>query len=74
MAIRLFRRRQPKTKRQDPTRLAAGSQPVRKVKVVRAAVRREPAIIDTVISDGGKDPYNSTGRILADKVRFRRYD
>ena len=74
MAIRLFGLRQPKDQHQDPTRLASAGKPASKVRVVRSEVKKEPAIIDTVIDEGGSDPYNSTGRFLAEKIRQRRYD
>lgn len=74
MAIRLFRLRQPKDQHQDPTRLAAAGKPVSDVRVVRSAVSSEPAILDTVVEESGSDPYNSTGRILADRIRQKRYE
>ena len=74
MAIRLFGLRQPKDHHQDPTRLASAGKPASNVTVVRSEVKKEPAIIDTVVEEGGSDPYNSTGRFLAEKLRQRRYD
>ena len=75
MAIRLFGPRQPKDQHQDPTRLASAGKPARTITVVRSDVKKdEPAIVDTVVNESGSDPYNSTGRFLAEKIRQRRYD
>ena len=74
MAIRLFGPRPPKDQHRDPTRRASAGQPASNVRVVRSEVKKEPAIIDTVIDECGSDPYNSTGRFLAEKIRQRRYD
>ncbi len=74
MAIRLFGPRQPKDQHRDPTRLASAGKPASNVRVVRSEVKKEPAILDTVIEEGGSDPYNSTGRFLAEKLRQRRYE
>ena len=74
MAIRLFRSRSPKEERKDPTRLAAVGKPASDVRIVRSHVDTEPAIVDTIAAASGSDPYNSTGRFLADKIRQRRYE
>ena len=74
MAIRLFRLRQPKVQHQDPTRLASAGRTVNHVGVVRSAVSKEPAILDTVVEKSGSDPYNSSGQVVADKLRQKRYE
>lgn len=79
MAIRLFRLRQPKVQHQDPTRLASAGRTVNPVGVVRSTVSRstvskEPAILDTVIEKSGSDPYNSSGQVVAEKLRQKRYE
>ena len=74
MTIRLFRLRQPKVQHQDPTRLASAGRTVNHVGVVRSAVRKQPAILDTVVEKNGSDPYNSSGQVVADKLRQKRYE
>lgn len=72
MAIRFFWSRRNGNKRTDPVRIAASRRPDAPVKVLRAGVEPKPGL--TVVEpDAGADPYNSTGRFLADRVRFEQH-
>ena len=72
MAIRFFWSRRSDNKRTDPVRLAASGRPAARDKVLRSEVEPKPGL--TVVEpEAGADPYNSTGRFLAERVRFEQH-
>ena len=74
MAMRLFGFRQPRQEREDSANIAADIQPVPSVKVVGSRLDSESELSISEPGYDGGDPYNTTGRFLAEKLRGRRDD
>ena len=74
MATRLFGFRQPPEDREETASLAPDVEPAPPVEVVGSKLDSESelSISDTVYDSG--DPYNNTGRFLAEKIRDGRDD
>lgn len=74
MAMRLFGLRQHREERQETADFAPDVGPAPAVAVVGSRLDSEPELsISESVYDSG-DPYNNTGRFLADKIRNRRDD
>jgi hypothetical protein len=76
MAIRLFGLRQNRNHDGDAIRPDDVRQRASSVEVIRTRLQQRQDAGLSVIEpeDGGADPYNSTGRFLAEQIRARRDD
>ena len=69
MANRLFGARQPKSQHTDSVRVAGGTKPSPDVDVVQTRLRRRDHLSTSEPDAVGADPYNSTGRFVAEKIK-----